>query len=490
MPGPFVRDDVWALPEDDPIITAYAGAVASMQAKSVTDPTSWAYQANIHGTTTSSGPSQWNNCQHASWYFTAWHRMYLYFFERIVRAEVIANGGPSTWALPYWNYDNFDRATIFQPYSSLPLAFRQPTNADGTANPLYTANRNPGINSGALLPSSVTSTTAAMACTSFTGATEFGGGISTPIQFDSATGQLESQPHNVVHTSIGGLMGDPLTAANDPIFWLHHANIDRIWWLWQQIHPGDPTAAQWLNQAFDFFDVGGVPVSLTGADVVDITTQLDYTYALYPWFIPIRFPILWRWPWLWVTPEAVVPLIPQPTPPEIMRYLIGGSEGPVVLIGDQLAVSLNIDERATEALRTGPGAGNYENRAFIELENIEAERDPGIVYEVYLNLPGEATAHELEAHRIGAVSFFGVERARDPRGDEHAHGLRYSLEVTSVLDRLAGTGSWEDATKLEIAFTPLGLEPPPDRPDLAEELIPARHPDFPVTIGRVGVYFA
>ena len=33
---------------------------------------------------------------------------------------------------------------------------------------------------------------------------------------------------------IGGLMGDPHTATRDPVFWLHHANIDRIWWLWTQ----------------------------------------------------------------------------------------------------------------------------------------------------------------------------------------------------------------------------------------------------------------
>ena len=38
-------------------------------------------------------------------------------------------------------------------------------------------------------------------------------------------------------------MGDPLTAAQDPIFWLHHANIDRLWnhWLQQGGGRADPT---------------------------------------------------------------------------------------------------------------------------------------------------------------------------------------------------------------------------------------------------------
>lgn len=28
-------------------------------------------------------------------------------------------------------------------------------------------------------------------------------------------------------------MGDPFTSPADPIFWLHHANLDRVWWSWQ-----------------------------------------------------------------------------------------------------------------------------------------------------------------------------------------------------------------------------------------------------------------
>ena len=28
-----------------------------------------------------------------------WHRMYVYYFEQVVRAYVIANGGPANWAL-------------------------------------------------------------------------------------------------------------------------------------------------------------------------------------------------------------------------------------------------------------------------------------------------------------------------------------------------------------------------------------------------------
>ena len=29
-------------------------------------------------------------------------------------------------------------------------------------------------------------------------------------------------------------MSDPRFSPNDPMFWLHHANVDRIWAVWQQ----------------------------------------------------------------------------------------------------------------------------------------------------------------------------------------------------------------------------------------------------------------
>ncbi|GGL91376.1 tyrosinase family protein [Nakamurella endophytica] len=39
--------------------------------------------------------------------------------------------------------------------------------------------------------------------------------------------------HNQVHRWVGGdmMVG---TSLNDPVFWIHHANVDRIWYRWQQ----------------------------------------------------------------------------------------------------------------------------------------------------------------------------------------------------------------------------------------------------------------
>ncbi|KAK1596707.1 uncharacterized protein LY79DRAFT_667261 [Colletotrichum navitas] len=51
--------------------------------------------------------------------------------------------------------------------------------------------------------------------------------------------------HNAIHnyTGGGGHMSDPAIAAFDPIFWLHHTNIDRLFAIWQACHddPSDPS---------------------------------------------------------------------------------------------------------------------------------------------------------------------------------------------------------------------------------------------------------
>lgn len=44
--------------------------------------------------------------------------------------------------------------------------------------------------------------------------------------------------HNRVHLWVGGSML-PESSPNDPVFWLHHCNIDRLWTQWQREHPAE-----------------------------------------------------------------------------------------------------------------------------------------------------------------------------------------------------------------------------------------------------------
>jgi tyrosinase len=83
----------------------------------------------------------------------------------------------------------------------------------------------------------------------------FGGPTSIFSHSGNVHGNIESNPHDLVHVYVGGaissssygLMADPGIAALDPIFYLHHANIDRMWAVWNANGNSNPTDSNWLN---------------------------------------------------------------------------------------------------------------------------------------------------------------------------------------------------------------------------------------------------
>jgi len=121
----------------------------------------------------------------------------------------------------------------------------------------------------------------------------------------------------------------------------------------------------------------------------------------------------------------------------------------------------------------------WQHRAFLDLDDIDAQRNPGVVYGVYVNLPPNPSADDLEGHRIGNLSLFGIERARDSRGDRTGHTMHLSMEVTDWLDKWAADGRWTDGEHLEITLRPIMLDDGDSAP----------HPDTPVDVGRVSLHF-
>jgi tyrosinase len=456
-----VRREVSFAPDGDQTLIEYAKAVALMLKRdgNPKDQTSWAYQAAIHGTTGTPPQPLWNECQHGSWYFLPWHRMYVYYFEQLLRAAVIATGGSAEWTLPYWNYGRNGE------FAALPPLFRKPTLPKGDLNPLYVAQRNPRINAGERMPKRITSADAALARPNFTGRSAFGGAKTPPGHFWTEPGMLELTPHNDVHNAVGGWMSSTATAARDPIFWLHHANIDRIWVVWNGLGRVNPNDEAWTKQKYEFFDVSGKLVSKTCAQIVKTVDDLDYTYDKL----------------------APAEISAHPAAEELEPEIVGASESPLRLTGRPARIPVPIDSRATSALALGAGAPRH---IYLHVEDIEGERNPGTIYGIYINLPKEASAAQEEAHYVGNVSFFGIERARDPRGDEHSHGLRVTLDITERVRELAARGEW-DEDQLHVSFRPFGLVPVDSPPEAAAAGV--RSPDAvdepPVSVGRVSLSY-
>lgn len=105
--------------------------------------------------------------------------------------------------------------------------------------------------------------------------------------YDGFRRALESGPHNLVHSSLGGVVGDfsQMISPNDPLFFPFHAGVDYIWWRWQQNSAnarayGGPRMAGMANMAGMDANVNDelAPFGINVAQSLD-TNALCYTYA-------------------------------------------------------------------------------------------------------------------------------------------------------------------------------------------------------------------
>lgn len=168
--------------------------------------------------------------------FLPWHRIYL------IRMEALLMSVDPTVCIPYWN------SSDEQAFPSWLLGFTPTVNLSGGP---HTVTRN--IGAFAILPNA-----AAVAS------------VMANTTFNTFAPALEGV-HNSGHVWVGGSMGSVPTAPADPVFWMHHAEIDRRWAIWQAAHPGqNPT----LAGAAAIMD----PWSETEVDTRDIIA-LGYKYV-------------------------------------------------------------------------------------------------------------------------------------------------------------------------------------------------------------------
>src|SRR5262249_55141215 len=221
---PPQRRSLGVMALNDPILEAWRDGVRQLKSRPASNRISWASFAGIHGNNTG-----FKLCPHGNWYFLPWHRAYLLMYERTVRQLT----GHNEFALPYWDWTT---------NRQLPTAFVQPT-WNGQTNPLFEPTRTMSPTDS--LPDGVVGPNV---IAQILGETDFESfGTSRPNQpghvqnsldqswivceFCGIQGTLESNPHNTVHNRVGGLMRSAQSSL-DPIFMMHHCNIDRIWAVW------------------------------------------------------------------------------------------------------------------------------------------------------------------------------------------------------------------------------------------------------------------
>jgi Common central domain of tyrosinase/Kelch motif/Polyphenol oxidase middle domain len=211
----------------------------------------------------------WNGCQahpynpsnpeqYQQWYFLPWHRLMLAQFEGVIR-EVLHD---DDFTLPYWNPVTGNPDDLI-----VPAAFRKP----GTS--LYNGTRWFWVNTGERIDTLYRDWINLDA-------------LNEKFYIDSPTGnlgfnpRLDQNPHFFTHFALGGDMAEFSTVGGDPIFYLHHANIDRLWESWNRLGNTNPTDPAYLNREFSYGDRSGKRVDLP-VSAADRTAALGYEYDSY-----------------------------------------------------------------------------------------------------------------------------------------------------------------------------------------------------------------
>jgi tyrosinase len=491
----FERRDVWELSEEDPslegwhpIIEWYARAVTTMQGRDGTalpsddfvpsDPTSWRYLAEIHGTFLSQSDwpwgATWNECQHFSWFFLPWHRIYLHYFESVVRQTITDLGGPDDWALPYWDYSDPNRQNVRR----LPPAFRVPRMPSNDPNPLFVTQRAPAINAGGEMDATDLEIGPAMAETLFTGPAPtvgFGGPATAWSHVGNVAGTLEREPHGTVHGEVGGDGPPELswmsyfeTAARDPIFWLHHSNIDRLWEVWLALEDhANPSGSRWDPWLNTWFKVGGgaSAVTLRVREVLDTREPpLTYFYSNTSVPEPARAAVLAARP---ATHSRFAE--EDPVRGDIPPEMVGASENSVPLAATPTDVEFEVGVPSGPALRER-AEGAQPRKVYLQVENVRGKELAAPNYSVYLNLPPGADPTAYEDRRVGQVSMFGVREA-----SESGEGVTFAFDATRVVQRLQEETEEREPGRLKVTFVPRAG---------------TREQGGDVSVGRVSLFYA
>jgi hypothetical protein len=364
MPDMRTRPEIHS-PEATQMLTRLRQAFQALKDKQ--GPGSYQQLAGIHGF-----PDM--QCKHHEPRWLPWHRLYILQVEDALRAV-----DPGL-VLPFWDWTSTQSVE-----EGLPAAFTDPTYqpAGGPAlpNPLLSGTyvedqqsqetfRNVGTRSQR--QQTADEVAAAFDAQSFA---DFSEALATP--------------HDDLHSSwVEGSMGDPTYAAYDPIFWAHHANVDRLWAQWQ-LGPNnddpDPNTQILVLTPFN------KPVSQT----IHFREDLHYTYTGL---------------------TTMSPIAPRPT---------------------EVVVKPAADSRFTVR---GLQFNSLRQRVLLVLEGVSTHGGSFRI-DVFVNQPDADQPPPIEnnIHFAGSIGIFGMnmpqEGGRSPQAPGHPSHVLYnrSLDITHAV---------------------------------------------------------
>ena len=438
------------------MLKVYANAVGKMKATSAANPNSWIFQWYTHAVRSDrtktaeimaifgagGGPekilaeSMWDTCQphlppNVQDDFLPWHRMFIYYFEEIIRDV----SGEKMFTLPYWNYSADGR---------IPPEFTKKN--DPLFQSLFIENRNTGVNAGQPIdkghPAGTLNPSELAECF-----------------YDPASSvhpgfcmKLNLGLHGTVHVLVGDgkNMGSVPWAANDPIFWLHHCNIDRLWASWNAAGRSNPSGMGSYTFAENKMKV-----------VADVATWMDpetkkhgYAYDKLETVLPCR------------TTKAILTALAQN-----QKRVAAMKEKEIKLGLGPTKVSLPLESEKegvkpkafTERVKAMP----KDKHLYLIVKNLKADAPPGVLYQLYLDLPPDTQGEKAAPHLVGSLNFFdAVKHGNGGHAMKEGKEPFFSFDITSIARQLQASNLLAEQPVLTIA--PVGQPAETANPVIAD----------------------
>lgn len=328
------------------------------------------------------------NCPHHELTFLPWHRLYVLQLERALSLHGWTKG------LPYWDWASESAQQNGIP-SILTVRTYQDSSGVEHPNPLFSSqvdfeNRhtrrgNPDSSVFIRLAKRVERANRESVFYS-----SFGG---------NSFSSLIEGPHDSVHVSVGGDMGSVAYAAYDPIFWLHHCNVDRQWAEWQVHHP-DVELPSWLQELR--LSVYELPVK----DTLNFK-GLGYTYDSIGMQSPIHFELT-------VTPLSLEGVVELPS-----------FNSPLPAKNDIVVTGLKMTKES------------FELRVFADQDDADHE-----------------TPINDNPNFIGEISLLGMGEAMNPRGFRGTFERRLDIGEARLILNAAGN-------PMSLKIVPVNLDGKP-----------------------------
>nr|GEU48013.1 polyphenol oxidase, chloroplastic-like [Tanacetum cinerariifolium] len=412
-------------------IAKFNKAIELMNALPDDDPRSFKQQAAVHcaycdGAYDQVGFPDLELQVHGSWLFLPFHRHYLYFFEKICGKLI----NDPNFAIPFWNWDAPGGMTIPAIYadkkSPLYDTFREARHQPPSIIDLDFNGVDENLSKSKQVSTNLTIMYRQMVSTAKTASLFMGSPYRAGDESTPGGGSLESIPHGPVHVWAGDStqpngedMGNFYSAGRDPLFYAHHANVDRMWSVWKTLggRRADFTDKDWLDASFLFYDENAEMVRVKVRDCLD-SKKLGYVYQ-----------------------DVEIPWVESKPTPRIKRVLskikkLGTAKADEHIPFAKEVFPASLD-RPIKVLVPRPKKSRSkkqkdEEEEILVIEGIEVTRDVFAKFDVFVNDEDDgmnATADKTEF----AGSFVNVPH-------KHKHGksvkTRLRLGISELLDDL------------------------------------------------------